>query len=232
MKIVNTVSVAIICLVVAMMLFGCGGDEHAGQAKTPSGSDAQKGRLYEEVVKDFEDRGFINVKTERIEDLITGWLTEDGEVEKVTVGGDEEYVSDTWVANDTEVVIYYHTFPPEEETTEATEVTNTTEAVEETSAVKETTQKKKTEGEKDRKKLDSFVGKKCFDVMDDIKDMGYTPIFLAANTEDDMTSSIEYEIEEGYTESNWIISSMTDVDVDDKTVEYIVTSQWMRDNLY
>ena len=68
--------------------------------------------------------------------------------------------------------------------------------------------------------------------MDDIKDMGYTPIFLAANTEDDMTSSIEYEMEEGYTESNWIISSMTDVDVDDKTVEYIVTSQWMRDNLY
>ena len=106
MRIVKTVSVAIICLVVSMMLFGCGGDEHADQAKTPSGSDAQKGRLYEEVVRDFEDRGFINVKTEKIEDLITGWLTEDGEVEKVTVGGDEEYVSDTWVANDTEVVIY------------------------------------------------------------------------------------------------------------------------------
>ena len=60
------------------------------------------------MIEDFEKHGFTNIKTEAIDDLIFGWLTEDGEVEKVTVDGDEDYSADTWVAADVEVVIYYH----------------------------------------------------------------------------------------------------------------------------
>ena len=90
----------------------CGdSSEHIGEAKTPSGSSVQQGRNYLDVIEDFEEHGFTNIKTEAIDDLIFGWLTEDGEVEKVTVDGNEDYSPDKWLAADVEVIIYYHTFP-------------------------------------------------------------------------------------------------------------------------
>ena len=120
----------IFCLFIASILcfslVACGNDSHAGEAKTPSGSSAMEGRNYEEVVEIFEEKGFTNIKTEPIEDLIFGWLTKDGEVEEVSVGGDVDYSPDKWVPADTEVIIRYHTFPVDD-----AEETKSTEAVEE-----------------------------------------------------------------------------------------------------
>lgn len=92
-------------------LTGCNDTtSHEGEAKTPSGSSVQQGRNYQDVVKEFEENGFTNIKTETIDDLITGWLTKEGEVESVSVDGDVDYSPDDWYPNDTEVVITYHTF--------------------------------------------------------------------------------------------------------------------------
>lgn len=103
-----------IALIVCISLVACGdSSDHVGEAKTPSGSSVQQGRNYLDVVEDFQDHGFTNIQTEAIDDLVLGWLTEDGEVEKVTVDGDENYSADTWVASDVEVIIFYHTFPQE-----------------------------------------------------------------------------------------------------------------------
>lgn len=109
------VSVLLACIMV-MTLVGCGGNsnKHEGEAKTPSGSSVQKGRDYHKVVDDFKSKGFKNIKTEKLEDLITGWMTKDGEVEEVSVGGDVDYSPDEWVPADTEVVIKYHTFKKED----------------------------------------------------------------------------------------------------------------------
>ena len=76
------------------------------------------GKDYEEVREIFEKQGFTNIKLEAIEDLITGWLTKDGEVEDVSVGGDVNYLSDKWYPKDTEVVIRYHTFPSKNDESE------------------------------------------------------------------------------------------------------------------
>lgn len=107
-----------ICILLASIcsitFVACGGSDHTGEAKTPSGSSVMKGRDYESVVEEFEGNGFTNIKLEKIEDLITGWLTKDGEVDEVSVGGDFEYSPDKWVNADTEVIIKYHTFPEEE----------------------------------------------------------------------------------------------------------------------
>ena len=109
----------ILTVLLCISLVACGdSSEHIGEAKTPSGSSVQQGRNYLDVIDDFQERGFTNIETEAIDDLIFGWLTEDGEVEKVTVDGDEDYSADTWVAADVEVVIYYHTFPQEDSQTE------------------------------------------------------------------------------------------------------------------
>jgi len=109
---------------IIITLVGCAGDSngHEGEAKTPSGSSTQKGRDYQEVVNDFKEKGFKNIRTEKREDLVTGWLTKDGEVESVSVEGDKDYLADVWYSNDVEVVITYHTFPKEEKSeTESTD---------------------------------------------------------------------------------------------------------------
>ena len=82
-----------------------------GEARTPGGSGYHQGRDYKDVVSDFEDNGFVNIKTEKLEDLIFGWLTKDGEVESVSVDGDVNYRANGWYPNDVEVIITYHTFP-------------------------------------------------------------------------------------------------------------------------
>lgn len=112
-----------ICILLASMCFivlvSCGrSSDHEGEAKTPSGSSIMKGRDYESVVESFEENGFTNIKLEKIEDLITGWLTKENEVEEVSVGGDFDYSPDKWVNADTEVIIRYHTFSEKEQKSE------------------------------------------------------------------------------------------------------------------
>ena len=116
-------------LILCVSLIGCGENNHDGEVKIPVESSELEGRNYEEVVKIFEEKGFTNIKTEAMHDLILGWLTKDGEVEDVSIGGNVDYSSNKWVSADTEVVIRYHTFPEgdkeEDEPSETTEVTGT-----------------------------------------------------------------------------------------------------------
>ena len=111
MKRIVRLLLIILCCVA---LTSCGSNKHIGEAKNPSGSSIMKGQNYNAVADDFKKNGFTNIKFEKIEDLITGWLTKEGEVEKVSVGGDENYSPDKWVAADTEVIIFYHAFPQTE----------------------------------------------------------------------------------------------------------------------
>lgn len=111
MDIMKKILVLCLILAVTFSVTGCGNSEdHIGEAKTPSASSIQKGRDYQSVIKDFEDNGFTNIKLVEQDDLVTGWITKDGEVASVSVDGDENYSADKWYQNDVEVVITYHTF--------------------------------------------------------------------------------------------------------------------------
>ena len=106
----------IVCIVLIGLLPSSDEDEaREGEAKVPASYDSLIEMNYETVQGKFEDSGFTNIKLEPIEDLITGWLTDDGDVESVTIDGSTEFTSGDWYPNDVEVVIQYHTFPPEEE---------------------------------------------------------------------------------------------------------------------
>lgn len=51
----------------------------------------------------------INVTTNVEYDIVTGWLTDDGEVKSVTINGKKEFDSDDKYRLDAEVVVTYHT---------------------------------------------------------------------------------------------------------------------------
>lgn len=118
-----------IAIVMVFSIAGCSSEGHEGQAKTPSGSSVQHGRDYQEVYEQFEEKGFTNIQFEALDDLVTGWLTKDGEVESVSVDGDTGYSTDEWYPADVEVIITYHTFPNKESGNDTSDDSQTTDPV-------------------------------------------------------------------------------------------------------
>ncbi len=107
-KLFNVLLLAVLCCT-----FTACSSLYDGMSKPPASSEDLEDRNYEDVVLLFEEKGFTNIKTEAHDDLIVGWLTDEGDVEEVSVGGDVEYSPDEWVDSDTLVVIRYHTFRDE-----------------------------------------------------------------------------------------------------------------------
>ena len=74
-----------------------------------SASSIENGNYDKDNILDaFQKSGFTNVHFEKIEDVVVGLLTKDGELEKVTVNGKTSFSEGEWVSKDAEVLIYYH----------------------------------------------------------------------------------------------------------------------------
>ena len=112
---------ALIAIILCVGLFGCEFDEmdsgtSQGNVYTEGGisigstSKQFKGKDYQTVKDQLEGKGFENIELSPIKDLIIGFLTEDGEIEKVSVNGHEDYSSNSTFAADAKIVIFYHTF--------------------------------------------------------------------------------------------------------------------------
>ena len=98
----------LVCLLfLSLLLAGCGGSK-ADMVETPANMRMQRGRNYREVIEDFQDKGFTNIKTNKIEDLQYGFVVRYEQVETITVGGDSNYDSGVKVPADTEVIISYN----------------------------------------------------------------------------------------------------------------------------
>ena len=69
-----------------------------------------KGGSYLTVEKQFKNAGFANVKLEPKYDIVTGWITDDGEVESVTINGSETFSAGDLYRANSEILITYHTW--------------------------------------------------------------------------------------------------------------------------
>lgn len=97
-----------------------------------SSDERPEDELFESIKKKFEEEGFTNIKEKPIEDLIFGWLTEDGEIESITIDGEETFDDYTSFNFDTEVVIKYHTFPKSDDSEDSNSEDTTEEDLEDT----------------------------------------------------------------------------------------------------
>lgn len=95
--------------------------DSAGKISVGVSSSELAGKNYEEVVLTLEEAGFTSIETEVLADLITGWLTKDGEVEEVKIDGETSFSSDSKFDAGAKIVVVYHTFPESEATTSTTE---------------------------------------------------------------------------------------------------------------
>ena len=75
----------------------------------PNKSSYYSGKDCDVVVQELLDAGFTNVKKERVDDLVTGFLTKEKSVDKVSIGGKEKFGKDQF-GKDTPIIVYFHAF--------------------------------------------------------------------------------------------------------------------------
>lgn len=92
------------------------GPDNIGKINMPASSSNFEGENYQDVITELKDAGFTNIKTAILGDLITGWVTKDGEVKQIDINGKTEFDSGTSFPKDSKIVITYHTFPKTEKT--------------------------------------------------------------------------------------------------------------------
>jgi hypothetical protein len=107
------IAALIVACVLAATITGCD-DTTSDKIHAPLNASDVSNSKYQDVVSQFKKSGFTNVTTKEIDDLIIGFLTEDGEVEKVSIGGDTSFSTSDAFAADTPVVVSFHTFPKQD----------------------------------------------------------------------------------------------------------------------
>lgn len=137
----------------SLLLIACGSEKETVDPNkiampiSASTSDAD----YKSVQKQLSDAGFENVTTQKIEDLTLGIFTKDGEVEKVTVKGDDDFSEGDLFDKDVAITIHYHTFKAEEKETEGSgkEDTESTESSSEQTSPSSSKESSESKTEKD-----------------------------------------------------------------------------------
>ncbi len=107
------VALIVACILAATTITGCD-DTTSDKVHAPLNASDVSNSNYQDVVSQFKKSGFTNVTTKEIDDLIIGFLTEDGEVEEVSIGGNTSFSTSDAFAADVPVVVSFHTFPKQD----------------------------------------------------------------------------------------------------------------------
>lgn len=98
-----------------MLMTGCGtsDNEENTEIEVPVSAKEFKKENYEDVETRLKKAGFENIEFKKEDDLVTGWLTKEGEVEKVSIEGITDFEANDTFEIDSKVIITYHVFPEE-----------------------------------------------------------------------------------------------------------------------
>lgn len=116
-------------VIAIITISACTAEENVNVLKVSRSSDELVGENYQTVISELETIGFTNIKTEVLDDLVTGWLTKDGSVEQVEINGNNDFGNGTKFPKDAEIIITYHTFPKENESDATISVDDNTEDI-------------------------------------------------------------------------------------------------------
>lgn len=100
----------LVILIVACFVFGAimasleGPDED--EVQMPCSASDLEGENYEIVVKRLENMGFHNIETITID---AGWFDDEGDVEQVTIAGDNDFDKGDIFSKDVKITVAYYT---------------------------------------------------------------------------------------------------------------------------
>ncbi|MCB2353914.1 DUF4839 domain-containing protein [Clostridium estertheticum] len=113
-KFILLFSLIITIAIITITISSCTATKDPNVLKVSNSSDKLVGENYQTVTSELKTTGFTNIKTMVLNDLITGWITKDGEVKQIDINGKTEFDSGTTFPKDSKIVITYHTFPKAE----------------------------------------------------------------------------------------------------------------------
>jgi len=203
------VMVAVICIPVSISNHS-NSNKNEGKVEIPDSAASLEGENYQDVIEKFEKNGFENIKTKKIDDLVTGWVTKEGEVESVSVDNDKSFGSDEWYFPDVPVVISYHVFPEESED--------------------EDSKNEDSKNRKQKEKKDSvsainpedIEGKDVVEASQVLKNLNYKVTLLHDQSKMDLTGEIESYDEN--TKKEFVVVKLGDVNEKDKEVTLYIDS--------
>ena len=67
-----------------------------------------RGKNIEDVVADLKNKGFRNIKTENLKDVVLGVFARDGVVETVTINGNSDFKAGAWIDSQDGIRVTYH----------------------------------------------------------------------------------------------------------------------------
>lgn len=119
------IAAGVLFVLIFIGVISCGiASEHAplpeGMSRMPESAATFEGQNYEDVVTQLMDAGFTNIETKAQEDLITGWMTKEGEVDKVSVAGKTDFSASEKFKSDVKIVVTYHAFPSDSSSSDDT----------------------------------------------------------------------------------------------------------------
>ena len=100
----RVISLIVACILTTSLAACDGANKTAYAPVEPSEVSSSN---YQDMVTQFKGAGFTNVSTKEIDDLILGWLTEDGQVKEVSIGGKTSFSTSDSFATDTPVAVSY-----------------------------------------------------------------------------------------------------------------------------
>lgn len=108
----------IVFLLILVGIIGCGSSRSTtdvpvtdNRIAMPESAESFAGKQYEDVAMRLQSAGFTNVQTKKQTDLITGWMTKEGEVEQVSVNGDTDFAAYEKFDPNVTIIVTYHAFP-------------------------------------------------------------------------------------------------------------------------
>ena len=72
-----------------------------------------KRKDYHEVLSTLQEMGFTNITVTPLGDLKKGWLHDEGEVKEVSIEGNSKFSVNDIFSDDSEIIVFYHSFPTE-----------------------------------------------------------------------------------------------------------------------
>ena len=96
----------------------------------PNDYSYYKNKNYEDVVQELKSLGFTYISTRADDDLIVGFLHDDGNIKSIAINGNEKFVAGDRFSPGSEITIVYHSFPDDKSKTSSVKDKETTDEIE------------------------------------------------------------------------------------------------------
>ena len=105
----------VLSLIICFCLCSCGSEDDT--IRVPHSYSYYKNENYQMMTEELKEAGFTNIKAVKDDDLIVGFLHDDGDIKSISINGNEKFEEGTRFLPNAEIIIVYHTFSSSESNT-------------------------------------------------------------------------------------------------------------------